>query len=182
MGEILPLLIFESNSFTNVSHEATDTILSKLIIMDAESQVMPAAKNKTLKRELTPREKTAAANLKRIWDEKSKESVAAGGKRLFQKEVAAVLGVGQSMISQYLNGTTRIGTDAILRFASFLKVRPTDIDPEFEYSSLVPGQLPSDAIEIAVIWNSLPPPHKKSTRDLILSMGNDPGPEAASQP
>ena len=125
------------------------------------------------KRDLTPREKVAAANLERLWNEMVEASKQPGRKKLVQKEAADALGFGQSMLSHYVTGRTALGLEPLLKFSMFLHVRPIDIDPEFEFANLIPGELPADAIEVAVGWLVLSPNMKKTTRALILSAGND---------
>ena len=120
------------------------------------------------KRALTDRELLTAANLKRIWEREK-----ANGRKLVQKEAAAEMGVKQSMISHYLNGVTALGTVATMKFSSFLRIRPTEIDPDFEFTSLVPGDLPVEAIEVAVRWMAISPPMKDTIRELILSASDD---------
>lgn len=64
----------------------------------------------------------AAANLRRIWDEKKK------GLGLTQEKAAAVLGFNtQAAVSHYLGGYTPLNTDAVLKFAALLKVQPSQI-------------------------------------------------------
>ena len=125
------------------------------------------------KRDLTTREKVAAANLERLWNEMVEASKQPGRKKLVQKEAADTLGFGQSMLSHYVTGRTALGLEALLKFSMFLHVRPIDIDPEFEFANLIPGELPEDAIEVAVGWLALSPNMKKTTRELILSARND---------
>jgi len=120
------------------------------------------------KRSLTAREQIAAANLSQLWTEKKKS-----GRRLVQKDAAAEFGMTQGMISQYLKGKTALGVKATMEFAIFLDVRPADIDPEFEFSSLAPGDLPPESIEVTLGWLALSPNIQKTTRELILSARND---------
>ena len=127
-----------------------------------------AVTNNNTKRPLTAQEETAAANLRRIWDREK-----CGEKRLVQKKAAEALGVKQAMISHYLNGVTPLGIVAIMEFSLFLDVLPTDIDPQFKYASLVPGNLSPEAVEVAVGWTVLPAAMKNSFRELILSAGSE---------
>ncbi len=136
--------------------------------MATSKEAVATMPEKIEKRPLTEREEHAAANLRRIWNYKK-----ANGRKLVQKEAAAQFGVQQAMISHYLNGITPLGTVAIMKFSAFLRVPPTEIDPEFEFTSLVPGDVPAEAIEVAVSWMSLPPPIKMSVKALILSAGSD---------
>lgn len=71
---------------------------------------------------LSPADAAAAANLRRIWDEKKK------GLGLTQEKAAAALGFNtQAAVSHYLSGYTPLNTDAVLKFAALLKVQPSQI-------------------------------------------------------
>ena len=118
------------------------------------------------KRPLTERERQAAANLRQIWERQK-----VGGRKLVQKEAAAAMDVQQSMISHYLNGITPLGTEAIMKWAMYLRVRPTDIDAEFEFKALAPGPLPAEAVEVAIGWLALPGQIQVTVKDLIFSAG-----------
>lgn len=47
-----------------------------------------------------------------------------------QVEAAQYLGISQSAVSQYLNGTMKLNTDIILQFAEMLGVNPQQIHPD----------------------------------------------------
>lgn len=102
------------------------------------------------KKSLTDADREAHKRLRRLWDVKKRDL------HLTQEQVADLWGVTQGAVSQYLNGHTKLGVVATLRFSKLLGVRPQDIRPDFEYSALVPGELPPEAIEMAVAWMSLP--------------------------
>ena len=122
------------------------------------------------RKKLTPQKIQAAANLKRVWDQKRKQAEL-NGHRLTQKDIMKKWGWSQPMVSHYLNAITPLGVEAIMKWSLSLEVPPTKIDPAFEYSSVAPGDLPPEAIELAVHWTALPDsnPIKKISRDLILS-------------
>lgn len=64
----------------------------------------------------------ASRNLKAAWDAKKKEL------KLTQELAAELLGFeSQGTVSQYLNGKIPVNTDAALKFAALLKVKPEDI-------------------------------------------------------
>ena len=70
-------------------------------------------------------EREAAKRLREIWNEKKVTL------RLTQEKAAEVLGFStQASVSHYLNGTTPLNTDATLKFASLLGVKPEEIRPD----------------------------------------------------
>ncbi|CAI0728609.1 helix-turn-helix domain-containing protein [Serratia grimesii] len=67
----------------------------------------------------------AASRLKKIWDEKKITL------RLTQEKAADALGFStQATVSHYLNGTMPLNTDATLKFAALLGVKPEAIRPD----------------------------------------------------
>ena len=66
----------------------------------------------------------AVNNLRRIWDKKKAEL------KFTQVQAAEKLGWSQGAISHYLNDITELGPAAIIKFANFLDVDPTEIDPD----------------------------------------------------
>lgn len=77
-------------------------------------------------------DKAAAARLKRIWDAKLKAARAAG-QPFSQESVGAALKMTQGAVSQYLNGKIPIGLNAVLAFASYFGVAPTEIRSDLEH-------------------------------------------------
>lgn len=76
----------------------------------------------------SPADLTAAARLKRLWDEAVSQSRA--GPRdewLTQKAIETLLDVNQSAVSQYLNGLIPLNYRALLAFAEVLGVSPSEI-------------------------------------------------------
>jgi len=65
----------------------------------------------------------AVQNLRRIWEAKKIEM------QFNQTGAAIELGWSQGAISHYLNNITEMGPAAIVKFANFLDVDPTEIDP-----------------------------------------------------
>lgn len=103
------------------------------------------------KRRITPEDKRAADNLKRIWTERRKKL------GLTQERVAELFGEKtQGLISQYINGRIALGPVATLRFAHILKCSPQEIRPDMKFS-VVSDDLTPDAIRFAYKWLSLPP-------------------------
>ena len=70
----------------------------------------------------------AVANLRKIWQQKKVEM------HFTQVEAAKDLEWSQSAISHYLSNITDLGPAAIVKFANFLDVDPTEIDPDIEQS------------------------------------------------
>lgn len=77
-------------------------------------------------REITQKDRLHARNLNKLWKIKSKEL------QVTQLDAAKHFGVTQSAISQYLNCIVALNTDAILKFADFLKVPPQEIAPDIK--------------------------------------------------
>lgn len=102
------------------------------------------------KSKLSEADRAAQRNLRELWEAKKRTL------GLTQEKVGELWGIGQAMVSHYLNGHTKLGVVATLRFSRLLGVRPQDIRPDFEYSDLVPGELTPEAIDLAVMWMSLP--------------------------
>lgn len=77
------------------------------------------------KKTLDAAEADAAKRLRDIWNEKKVTL------RLTQEKAADALGFNtQATISQYLNGSIPLNTDAALKFAALLGVKPEDIRPD----------------------------------------------------
>ena len=74
-------------------------------------------------RTITAADKDAARSLLAIWESKKQEL------KLTQVTVADEIGTSQSAISQYLNGTIALNTDAVIVFAKLLQCEPKDICP-----------------------------------------------------
>ena len=72
---------------------------------------------------ITDADKDAAKRLRAIWESKKQEL------KLTQVTVAEEIGTSQSAISQYLNGTIALNTDAVIVFAKLLQCEPKDIRP-----------------------------------------------------
>jgi len=69
----------------------------------------------------------AVLNLRKIWQQKKVEM------QFTQIEAAKNLDWSQGAISQYLSNITELGPGAVVKFANFLDVDPTEIDPEVEH-------------------------------------------------
>ena len=66
-------------------------------------------------------------NLRKIWQQKKQEM------QFTQVQAAKDLDWSQSAISHYLSNITDLGPSAIIKFANFLDVDPTEIDPDIEH-------------------------------------------------
>lgn len=64
-------------------------------------------------------------NLRRIWNKKK------GEMQFTQVTAAKALDWTQGAISHYLNNVVPLGPTAVLKFANFLGVDPTEIDPDY---------------------------------------------------
>jgi predicted transcriptional regulator len=67
---------------------------------------------------ITDADKDAARRLRAIWVSKKQEL------KLTQVAIADEIGTSQSAISQYLNGTIELNTDAVIVFAKLLQREP----------------------------------------------------------
>lgn len=77
------------------------------------------------KKTLDVAETDAAQRLRDIWDKKKVTL------RLTQEKAADALGFStQATVSQYLRGTIPLNTDATLKFAALLGVKPEEIRPD----------------------------------------------------
>lgn len=77
------------------------------------------------KKTLDAAEADAAQRLRDIWKEKKVTL------RLTQEKAADALGFStQATVSQYLNGSIPLNTDATLKFSALLGVKPEDIRPD----------------------------------------------------
>jgi len=65
-------------------------------------------------------------NLRKIWHQKQQEM------QFTQVQAAKELNWSQGAISHYLSHITELGAPAIIKFANFLDVDPTEIDPDIE--------------------------------------------------
>lgn len=105
------------------------------------------------RRDLTAKEKAAQQNLLRIWNSKKDEL------GLTQEVAADAMGYKtQGAVNQYLNGKIPLNTDATLKFALLLQVKPNEIDKEFgQFENTRPAvNLKADRIDIHQDIEKLP--------------------------
>lgn len=115
------------------------------------------------KRNLTPAEVEAAARLRRLWNQKKSEL------HLTQEKVAHLCGWGtQGTFSHYLQARIPLNTDAILKLAKVLQVRPEDIMPEIT-DLLAPFLPPVSESMLGLVQavESLPEPLQAAIRTLV---------------
>lgn len=110
------------------------------------------------------------SRLRKVWDaEKARR-----GSGMSQKAMALEWGVNPSNVTQYLQGHIKLNVEARLRFAKYLGKPIVEIWPDFEFASVAPGDLPSEAIELATRWAALPRQHQDAVRDLIRNLSQKP--------
>ncbi|MDQ9128763.1 helix-turn-helix domain-containing protein [Serratia fonticola] len=107
------------------------------------------------KKPLDIKDQEAAERLRNIWDEKKVTL------RLTQEKAADALGFEtQSSVSQYLNGRNPLNTDAILKFAALLGVKPEDIKPDLKEMMNYVRKSGTHSEDIAAPgWQILKPEH-----------------------
>ncbi|KAF1692682.1 helix-turn-helix domain-containing protein [Pseudoxanthomonas koreensis] len=88
----------------------------------------------------TPLDKETAETLTRLWNEYRRQNLSASGKPPTQAVLAEATGYTQSAISQYLNGYLKFGYGAVLKFARFFGVSPSEIRPDLDALPDAPGQ------------------------------------------
>jgi transcriptional regulator with XRE-family HTH domain len=108
----------------------------------------------------TAADKMAARRLKAIWDNRLAKA-RLEGHAWTQETAGAEMGITQGAISQYLNGDIRLGYGAVLKFAKFLGVAPTEIRDDLD-------SLPKEADEEDFI------PLRASTQGLAAGGGRVP--------
>jgi hypothetical protein len=109
------------------------------------------ANKKKPNRTITPADKKAAENLRRIWAQK-KDKLG-----LTQEEVGQdAFGSNQSLISQYLAGTIALNPVAVMKFAKVLECSPLDIRKDLEELMDRDEGLSPEAKAVARKWQSLP--------------------------
>ena len=87
-------------------------------------------------KKITPEDKIAAENLRRLWDEYQSNLKKAGHKRLTQEKAGEVLDMTQGAVNQYLSGKVPLGTEVTLKFARLINTDPRSIRPDFEYGGV----------------------------------------------
>jgi len=108
-------------------------------------------------RKFTDDQRISAVNLGRVWNEKQRK------RKFTQEDAADELSWTQGTIHQYVRGKIPLNNIAVLKFAQFLEIYPTEIDPHFLNKVLQP--------ELADIINTYLKMHKKN-RALWKQTGN----------
>lgn len=106
----------------------------------------------TPRRNITPQDLENAARLKAKW------IVYKEATKSTQADLAELLGfAGQGVVTQYLNGSIALNTDAILRFARVLGVTPAEINPDLAGISITPTDLRLTRVHIVASLSGAPP-------------------------
>ncbi|WP_052321214.1 helix-turn-helix domain-containing protein [Pseudomonas fluorescens] len=106
----------------------------------------------TPRRTITPHDLDNAARLKSKWLA-YKEAT-----KTTQADLAEYLGfAGQGVVTQYLNGLIALNTDAIIRFARVLGVKPEEINPDLAGISITPTDMRLVRIHILANLSGAPP-------------------------
>ena len=80
------------------------------------------------KRKLTPEDEVVRKNLNRLYDGWKRRNP-----KMKQDEIAEMLGwESQSIVSQHLRGHTPVRLEAVIRWAKFLGVKPSEIKPDID--------------------------------------------------
>ena len=123
---------------------------------------------------LTPEQKADAARLKeafQAWRDARRDR----GEPISQEAAAALLGFGQSALSQYLNGHIPLNEPVLWKFCELLGVAPEEISPDVAGQAVersykwAPSEsaleaLALDAFTVHGVQADVVQPHKKSTR------------------
>lgn len=115
------------------------------------------------RQKLDPAQQTEAQRLRRFWDMRKQQH------GWTQDYAAKAMGIKQTLVSHYLTGHKPLGIEALLRWAKFLQVSPTDIRPDFEYRDLIPGKLSQPQMEVADLWGRLPDTIAATFREQLRS-------------
>ena len=117
------------------------------------------------KRNLTPRQKRAAENIKHYWH---KKRVA---ERITQTEFSKQMGWSHSIFGQYLNGRVAAGPTALFKLAEGLNCTPYDLDPELR-AAFTPA--PEDMHDLRASLQKMDSIQKKRVITLLTQrLGND---------
>lgn len=92
---------------------------------------------------ITEVELQAARNLKRIFNERK------SARELNQTSLAKKVGIGQSAVSMFLNGTMQMNFEMVAKFAKALDCKPTDIRADFlDALAIVPDERAKTVITV----------------------------------
>ncbi len=112
-------------------------------------------------REITEQDLIAAANLRRIWNDRKRFL------GLTLEKAGERLGLSHSALSQYMNGKLPIGDTFLLKVSELLGVEPKQIRPEFPYKLYLSDDgFSSEARELARYYEILP----TDTRRFLFSL------------
>jgi transcriptional regulator with XRE-family HTH domain len=121
--------------------------------------------NESTKRNLTPRQKRAAANIRHYWHKKRTTE------RITQTEFSKQMGWSHSIFGQYLNGRVAAGPTALFKMAEGLGCTPYDLDPELR-AAFTPA--PEDLHDLRASLQKMNAIEKKRVITLLTQrLGND---------
>ena len=117
------------------------------------------------KRNLTPRQKRAAENIRHYWHKKR------AAERITQTEFSKQMGWSHSIFGQYLNGRVAAGPTALFKMAEGLGCTPYDLDPELR-AAFTPA--PEDLHDLRASLQKMDAIQKKRVITLLTQrLGND---------
>lgn len=101
----------------------------------------------------TKKDQETAERLMRLWTEWRENNRDSAGKLPTQNALIEGTGLGQSAISQYLHGRLKFGYGAILKFAKFFDIPPTELRDDLEALPDAPGQ--DNGLAVARLENDI---------------------------
>ena len=117
------------------------------------------------KRNLTPRQKRAAENIRHYWHKKRTTE------KITQTEFSRQMGWSHSIFGQYLNGRVAAGPTALFKMAEGLNCTPYDLDPELR-GAFTPA--PEDMHDLRASLQKMNAIEKKRVITLLSQrLGND---------
>lgn len=151
------------NSLPIVNREIDVETLGKLLLMVVE-------RRNTITRPFVSKAARDAGLLRDRWDSVNKERVSKGLPRLSRKDLAQKHDVTPGMISHYMRGREPLNVKWQMRFADYLGVSPSVIWEDFPHKNLAPGQIPPEAVELALDVLELDPGAVVAVRSLIAEL------------
>ena len=121
--------------------------------------------SESTKRNLTPRQKRAAENIRHYWHKKRTTE------RITQTEFSKLMGWSHSIFGQYLNGRVAAGPTALFKMAEGLGCTPYDLDPELR-AAFTPA--PEDLHDLRAALQKMNAIEKKRVITLLTQrLGNE---------
>lgn len=151
------------NSLPIVNYKIDVETLGKLLLMVVE-------RRNTITRPFVSKVERDAGLLRDKWDRVNKDRVSKGLPRLSRKELAQTHKVTPGMISHYMRGREPLNVKWQMRFADYLGMSPSAIWEDFPHKNLAPGQIPPEAVELALDVLGLDPGAVDAVRSLIAEL------------